>query len=569
MIAAVLGIVARFFKQPLILAYLVAGVLIGPFAFGLIKNGQIIETFASIGIIFLLFLVGLELDPKKLFEIGNTALIASFFQIVFSGALYLLVSKLFGFSSISSIYLAIAFTFSSTAIIVTLLSNRNDLDSLHGKIIVGILLVQDFVAIFLLTIMSGVNTSASHLALFQFIYQLVFKALALFITTYLVSKYVFPPIFRRIAKTHELLFLTSLAWCFFLVIVSISMGFSAEIGAFLAGISLATLPYSTHVAAKAKPLRDFFIMIFFIYLGTNLIFTDIVIAIKPAIIFSLLILLVNPAIVTLVVSFLGYKKRTSFITGITLTQISEFSFIIIALGVKLNILEKNALTLTSLVAIITVFISTYLIANSNKLYHFLRPYLGFLNSGHKKDDLDNLPDELKDHIILIGYHRMGGKILETLKEQGEKVAIIDYDPRRIKELIDQKEICVYGDAVDHDIVDLLSLSKAKMVISTIDKIEESEMVLKTYKQINHHLKFIMTASDKDEAVELYGIGADLVIVPSMISGDYLSFILKRLKKNEVKIDDLKKQELASLQNHTQDVMVEKFTKVAESDKAKA
>lgn len=244
-VAAVLGVFARLFKQPLILAYLVAGILIGPFALGVINEPKIIETFASIGIIFLLFLIGLELNPRKLLEIGNTALIAGFFQIVFSGIFYFIAVKLIGYSSTASAYMAVALAFSSTAIIITLLSNKNDLDTLHGKLLVGILLVQDFVAIFLLTIMSGINSSGDNPAILQLSTQIIFRAIILFVSIFLISKYVFPPIFRRIARSQELLFITSLAWCFFLSIVALSLGFSAEIGAFLAGVSLATLPYST------------------------------------------------------------------------------------------------------------------------------------------------------------------------------------------------------------------------------------------------------------------------------------------------------------------------------------
>ena len=557
-IAAALGLVARFFKQPLILAYLVAGVLIGPFAFGLIQNTQIIENFASIGIVFLLFLIGLELNPKKLLEIGNSALIAAFFQILFSGILYFLSTMVFHYNTTSAAYLAIALTFSSTAIIVTLLSNKNDLDSLHGKLLVGILLVQDFVAIFLLTIISGINSSGTSVAVLQLSSSILVKAILLFATTFLVSKYVFPSIFARIAKSHELLFLTSLAWCFLLAIISISLGFSAEIGAFIAGVSLASLPYSTHIAATAKPLRDFFLMIFFIYLGTTLVFTNFTTTVVPAIILSLIVMIINPIVVTVVLSFLGYRKRTSFITGISLTQISEFSFLVVALGVKANILPQEALTMVSTIALITVLFSTYLISNSQKIYHLVKPLLVFVKTGKRNDDLYNLPEELKDHVILIGYHRMGSIIFKTLKEIGEKIAVIDYDPRRIQELIDHNEICTYADAVDHEIIEDLKPQSAKMLISTIDKLEENQLILETYKKVNPKLKIIMAASNNEDAEELYSLGADLIVVPSMISGDYLSYLLKQISKKDITLEQLRKKEIEVLSAGEADKLVKKF-----------
>jgi Kef-type K+ transport system membrane component KefB len=559
-VAAILGIFARFFKQPLILAYLIAGVLIGPFAFGLIKNPKIIEDLASVGIIFLLFLIGLELNPKKLFEIGHSALVAAFFQIIFSGAFYFAASMLFGFTSTASAYLAIGLTFSSTAIIVTLLSNKNDLDSMHGKLLVGILLVQDFVAIFLLTMISGINSSGETINIFNLSSQIIIKAILLFAVIFLVSKYIFPPVFQKIAKSHELLFLTSLAWCFFLAIVSMVLGFSAEIGAFAAGVSLATLPYSVHVAAKTRPLRDFFLMIFFIYLGTTLVFTNFSTTIAPALVLSLIVMIVNPIVVTIVLSLLGFRKRTSFITGISLTQISEFSFIVIALGVKGNVLPQETITLVSTVAVITVFISTYLISSSQAIYHFFKPLLSLIKTNRQNEDLHNVPEQLSDHIILIGYHRMGTKIFKTLKSLGEKVAVIDYDPRRIRELIDQNEICTYADAIDHEVIQELKLSKAKMIISTIDKIEENRLIYETYKKDNKKLQFIMTAQDNEDSDDLYKMGVDLVIVPSLISGDYLSFLLEKLNKKQVTLEDLKKKELESITNGESGELVRQFVK---------
>lgn len=557
-VAAVLGAFARLFKQPLILAYLVSGILIGPFALGVINEPKIIETFASIGIIFLLFLIGLELNPKKLLEIGNTALIAGFFQILFSGIFYFIAVKIIGYSSTASAYMAVALAFSSTAIIITLLSNKNDLDTLHGKLLVGILLVQDFVAIFLLTIMSGINSSGDNPAILQLSTQIIFRAIILFISIFLISKYVFPPIFRRIARSHELLFITPLAWCFFLSIVALSLGFSAEIGAFLAGVSLATLPYSHHIASKTRPLRDFFIMIFFIFLGTNLVFKNIETIIIPAIAISLLVLIINPIVVTLVLSFMGYRRRTVFLTGISLTQISEFAFIVVALGIKSNILPKEALTLVSMVAVITVFVSTYLYSASNKIYSRISPLLNKIKEIHKAKDIYNLKDEIKDHIVLIGYHRMGTILFEALKAKGETVAVIDYDPKRIQELIDRNEICTYADAVDHDIIEELNLKKAKMVISTIEKIEENQLVMETYRVVNKKLKVILTAQNIEEAEELYQLGADLVVVPSLISGDYLAYLLGRINKKEITIEQLKSKELESIANGESDQLVRQF-----------
>lgn len=560
-VATVLGIIARLFRQPLVLAYLVAGVLIGPVALGLIDNPHIIETFAEIGIVFLLFLVGLELNPKRLTEIGNTALIAGFMQIIISGVFYYIIGQMFGYSSSTAIYMAIAFTFSSTAIIVTLLSNRKDLDSVHGKIIIGILLVQDFVALFLLTIMSAMHSSQIDLPIFQFVYQTIFRAGILFLSIYLVNRFLLPRVFNRIARSHELLFISSLAWCFALAVASLSLGFSAEIGAFLAGITIATLPFSKHIASKTKPLRDFFIMIFFVYMGSNLVFDDAVKVLPQAIALALAILIINPIVVSIAVSLMGFRKRTSFLSGITLTQTSEFSFIVIVLGTKLSILPKETITLASLVAIFSIFISTYLIENGSKVYAKLRGKLFFLRPNSSGHDLENLPaDGLRNHTILIGYHRIGGIVLETLKEIGQEVAVIDYDPNQIKPLIEQKEYCIYGDAIDQDIIENLHVKNAKAVISTIDKFEESLAVIEEYRKANRNIEIIVTASDSDEALDLYKAGANLVIVPALISGDYLSFLLKKIGKGDVTMNEIRKKEVKAIEEHKTEPMIRSILK---------
>lgn len=563
-VAAGLGIFARLLKQPLILAYLIAGILIGPFALGLINNFDLIQNFASIGIVFLLFFIGLELNPKRLIEVGKSVMTISLVQILVLAVIYYFASLKLGLTGLAAIYFSLAFTFSSTAIIVTLLSNKKDLDSLHGKIIVGVLLVQDFVAIILLTLVPGLQNGVNEI-LSPSSFQILIKVALLFAIVFLIGKYILPPVFSKIARSQELLFLSSLAWCFLMVIFSYGLGFGSEIGAFLAGISLAPLPFSAHISSKTKPLRDFFHTIFFVYLGSTLIFAHAAKVIVPAIIFSIIILIINPFVVMATMSIIGFRKRTSFITGITLTQISEFSFIVVAMGNKLKILPDEAMALTSLVAIITIFISTYLISNSTKLFHKLSPFLSFIESGKKQEIMMSLPEHMQDHIILVGYHSIGEIVLDALKDQKQESVVVDVDPYRINKLINQGDNSIYGDAVDREIMEKLEVKKAKIVVSTLDKLEENKLMIELYHQVNKKIKFIMISEDSEDALELYEFGADLVIVPTLISGDYMAYVLKRILNNEVKIEDQKTREIKSIEKHKEEVVLHNFIKT-ESNK---
>jgi len=562
-VAAGLGIVARLLKQPLILAYLITGIILGPFALGLVKNFDLIQNFASIGIVFLLFLIGLELNPRRLIEVGKSVLAISVVQIGILAVIYYFASIRIGLDGMAAVYFALAFTFSSTAIIVTLLSNKKDLESLHGKIIVGILLVQDFVAIILLTLFPGLKSNPG--AIFSSAStQIAIKVILLFTLVFLIGKFVLPPVFSKIARSQELLFLSSLAWCFLMVIFSYGLGFGSEIGAFLAGISLAPLPFSAHISSKTKPLRDFFHTIFFVYLGSTLIFAHASKVIIPAVIFSLIIIIINPIVIMVTMSVLGFRKRTSFITGITLTQISEFSFIVVAMGNKLEILPKETMAMTSLVAIITIFVSTYLISNSTKIFHRLSPYLGIIESDKKQETLMSLPDNLENHTILVGYHSIGEIVLDELKIQKVETVVIDVDPYRINKLIEQGDHSIYGDAIDHEIMEKINVKKARMVISTLDKLEENKMLIELYRKENRKIQFVMISDDSEEALELYGVGADLVIVPSLISGDYLAYMLKRINSGEVKIEEQREREVKSIEKHQEEIVLHNFIKKTKS-----
>ncbi len=558
-VATILGIMAKLLKQPLILAYLLTGVIVGPFALGLIKNIEIVEGLASIGIVFLLFFIGLELNPRRLIELGKSALTIALVQILILGSIYYFACLGLGLSGMGAIYLALALTFSSTAIIVTLLSNKKDLESLHGKILVGILLVQDFVAVAMLAIFPGIGENGG-IGFSSATTQIIIKALILFALVFLVGKFILPPIFAKIAKSQELLFISSIAWCFILVVLSFGLGFGSEIGAFLAGISLAPLPFSAQISTKTKPLRDFFHTMFFVYLGSTLVFADVEKIAVPSLLFSLIILILNPIIIIITMSIIGFRKKTSFLTGISLTQISEFSFIVIAAGNKLQILPSETMTLTSMVAIITVFVSTYLISHASKIFRILSPYLGFLESGKKGETLMRLPEKLKNHNVLIGYHRIGEILLDTLRQQKKETVVIDVDPARINKLIDMGENCIYGDATDSELMEKINLSEASMAISTLDKLEENKILIDYYRNENKKITLIMVSEDVDDALELYEKGADLVVVPTVISGDYLAYLLNRINNGEIKVAKQREKEIEAIEKHKEDLVLHRFIK---------
>ena len=364
-ILVVLGVsfVMRILKQPLIIGYILSGILVGPSALNLFNGSETIVTFSEMGIAFLLFIVGLHLSPKVIKEVGKISLVTGIGQIVFTSLIGYVIGIALGFSWIVALYIAVALTFSSTIIIMKLLSDKDALEKLYGKVSIGFLLVQDLVAIIILIIISSIasGSGASEILLSTVLKGSLFLAILI-----PISIYVLPRLGDFFAKSQEFLFLFSIAWGFSLSLLFLYAGFSIEVGALIAGIMLSMSPYSYEISAKLKPLRDFFIISFFIVLGSQMILGDISNLIVPAIVFSLFILVGNPIIVMILMGMFGYSKKTGFMAGLTVAQISEFSLILIMLGVKTGSLSQQILSFVTMIGLLTIAGSTYMIIYSDQ-----------------------------------------------------------------------------------------------------------------------------------------------------------------------------------------------------------
>jgi len=337
-IATILAYFARYIKQPLILAYMLAGIVIGPLGLKLISDQANIAVLSELGIAFMLFIVGLELDIKKLTHLGFVTFTAGIGQIIFTFAVGYLIALIF-FSKVVALFVAAALTLSSTIIVIKLYSDKNELGTLHGRIVLGILLAQDLVAVFLLAALTGADGFASQAIMFS-----ILKGLIMIIIAF-AAGYLFKYVFKPIAKSQELLFLSAVAWCFFLIFVADQFKFSIAIGAFLAGISLASLPYNIEIIGRTRSLRDFFATIFFVSLGMQIAFNGVGTLLIPAIVFSMFVIVGNPLIVLIISGLLGYKGRTSFLAAIAIAQISEFSLILVAIGFARGMLSQDILSL--------------------------------------------------------------------------------------------------------------------------------------------------------------------------------------------------------------------------------
>ena len=528
LILVVLGIsfIMRLLKQPLIIGYIISGIILGPLFLGVVPKIELLGAFSEFGVALLLFIVGLHLSPRVIKEVGKISLVTGIGQVVFTSIIGYFIAIFLGFPPITSLYIAIALTFSSTIIIMKLLSDKDALDKLYGKISIGFLLVQDLIAIIFLIIVSSFS---SGLDVANILIAVIAKGILLMIVLLPVSIYILPRLSNFFAKSQELLFLFSIAWGLGLASLFFYIGLSIEVGALIAGILLSISPYSYEVGSKLRPLRDFFIIFFFILLGSQMIFGDITKFIFPAIVLSLFILVGNPLIVMILMGLLGYGKRTGFMAGLTVAQISEFSLILVALGVKVGHLSIEVLSFVILIGIVTIAGSTYMIMYSEKIYPLISKYLSIFERKKLKDK--EISEKEFDYILL-GYNRIGFSILKSFSKLGKNYVVIDFNPDTTKRLSEKKVNCIYGDAEDIEFLQELRIEKSKLIVSTIPEIEPNLLLINKLRRKNKDAIVIVTARQISEAFELYNLGADYVILPHFLGGEHTAELIERAKTNK-------------------------------------
>jgi len=546
LIATFFGIIFRHLKQPTILAYIFTGIVLGSSVLNVLQFNEFITVFSELGIAFLLFLVGLNLDLRVLREIGKPSILVGAGQIIFTSFLGFIISNFMGFGLLEAIYIAIALSFSSTIIIVKLLGDKKELNSLYGKISIGVLLLQDFIAILVLLFISslGEGTSISQIAI-----DFIVKGLAFFAVSFFVAKFLLTKMFDKSAESQELLFLSAISWCMLLTVFSKFLGLSFEIGAFVAGVSLASIPYSFEVSGKIKYLRDFFLVLFFVSLGSTIVVTSFNQVLVQALILSALVLIGNPLIVMVLMQFLGYRSKTSFLVGLTIAQISEFSLIVIALGLKVGHISSEIVSVITLTAVITITISTYYIIYSQKLYSLFGGVLKKLQRSNLMDELPEKSPGKKINLIVVGFGKAGRIIFEALKIDKREVLLVDFDPFVIKELRSRGFNALYGDATDQEVLDTLMDFTPHMIVSTSENLATDIELLK-YVKGKSKLPVIVLARDTEDAKKLYNHKADLVLVPELISGKTMSDHLKVIMDNPSEIEFLKEISLIEIERYS-------------------
>lgn len=513
--AGAAAFIGRLARVPGIVAYIVAGLLLGP-AFGIVEVDNAMETIAEFGIALLLFLVGLELSFEKIKDVGKVALAAGLGQVVFTAAGGYFLCWMLGFGPMDSLFLAVGLTFSSTVVVVKLLDQLGDLNRLYGRIAVGIFLVQDLVVVLVLTFLAGIarGGEAADLNLAT-VATGIFKAFGgmalLLLAVVGASKFILPRPFAWAARTPEVIFLWALCWCFLVVLAAEELELSLEIGAFLAGISLAQLPYNDDLRRRVHPLMNFFVAVFFISLGIQMEFGEAAAAWPSAIALSLFVLIGNPLIFMIIITRMGYGEKTAFKTSVTVAQISEFSFIFAAMGVTAGLIGSEILSITALVGVITIVASAYMILQSESLYRLFRAS-GILRIFRARENDANAErmQQRSDHIVVVGMSPFGRNIVKRLGEQGYRVLAIDTDPVKLHALPCETMI---GNVEYASVFEEADVPRSRLVVSAL-QIEDTNQLL-AFRCKEADIPCVIHAFDPSVVDDLLELDVDYLMMPKV------------------------------------------------------
>lgn len=551
--ATVMSYLARLARQPLLLGYIAAGVAIGPLGLGWIGDFQVIQQLAELGLAFLLFIVGLELDVKKLGQAGKTAVVTTSVQVLGSGALCWATALALGYRGLPAVYVGAALAFSSTMIVVKLLNDRSELDTEPGTITLGVLLLQDVAAIAVLAVQphlgsaGGVEGAASP---WVTIGVSLAKGLGLLLATLGISRFVLPWLFRWAAKSPEIVLLSAVSWCFLVCYGAMQAELSVAMGALLAGASISTFPYTLEVVARIQTLRDFFSTLFFVSLGL-LITKPTPLLLLATLVLTVAVVLSRLLTVLPTLRALGWDNRTGLISALHLSQASEFAVVIVLIGVspERGHIDRELVSLIVMTLVVTSTLSSYLIGGSHALAQ------RFMRGSEKGVLADQHQRETRRHqrrhgtpLLLVGCFRVGSSLVRELLADGRQFAVVDFSPHIHEGLKALGVQATYGDVSQLDTLQHAGVSDAQTLVASIPddflRGTDNLKLLQALRKLNPGARLIVTADSITRALELYKAGADFVLVPRVLSARRLREAIEAGERGE--LEALRAQEIEAL-----------------------
>lgn len=510
LVSALAGLVAVRLHQPLVVAFVAVGVVVGPSVLGVVQPGSELELFAELGVALLLFVVGLKLDLHVVRDLGPVALVVGAVQVAVVAVAGAGLALAVGMEVEAALYVGIGLALSSTVIVVKLLSDRHEIDDLHGRLAVGILIVQDlFAVVAMIAVASAGEEESGSLA--AALASAVLGGAALLVVLAALMRWVLTPLLHALARNADLLLLFAIAWAVGVAAASEAVGMGPEVGAFLAGFSLASTPYREAIGSRLVTVRDFLLLFFFIDLGSRLEPGEAVDQLAVALLLSAFVLVAKPLVIVALLGALRYRSRVALETGLSLAQISEFSLILAALGLRYGHIDEETTTLMIVVALVTITASSYLLLNSEAIARRVAPALQLLERGppvHAPPEHEAPPD-----VVVVGLGRYGEGIVSGLLERDVDVLGVDFDPEALSRWAQAGVAVLYGDAEDPELPHLLPLPESGWIVSSIRRTDANLALLHALEKRGYAGRVAVAAHRQADAERLLAAGADRVLLP--------------------------------------------------------
>ncbi len=542
--ATLLAYVARMLGQPLLLAYIGAGLLVGPPGLGLVHNEHEIAELSELGLAFLMFIVGLEIDLKKLVSSGRVGALVGAIQVVLCAVMTLGFAMLFGFSGLPALYLGVASAFSSTMIVVKLLSDKSELDTVDGRLTLGILLMQDVLAIVVLALQPNLEEPS----LIPIGISLL-SGLGLVAGALLASRFVLPSLFRYVAKSPEIVLISAISWCLIVGYLAVLANFSIAMGALIAGVTLSAFPYSLDVVAKIRTLRDFFVTLFFVSLGMQLHIGSIQIVLTAVALSGVVIasrfLTIGPALY-----LMGYGARIGTLCSLSLAQAGEFALVIAALGLSLGHIGRDVASILVLTLVITSTLSTYMVMANHAIAHRAVALLKRLGITERAGPAAPASQAAEHEVVVLGFHRAASSILHLTQgsDHRHNLLVVDFSPEVYGELQAMAVPIVYGDISNLDTLEHAGVEQASIVVSTVSEDflrgTDNITLLRQVRRLNPRARVILSAETFERARQMYEAGADYVILPRVETARAFVDVLEAAERGE--LDVLRARAIADL-----------------------
>lgn len=536
--ATALAFIAKKTKQPPLIAYLFTGILIGPVFLNLVTETELINILSELGLGFLLFLIGIEMKIDDIREILKPVGRIAVLQTVLQTGLAFVIPYALGFTLMETFVIALCTVFGATPVIVKLLSEKDELSTLPSKIDVGVLILQDIYLIIILALFSSGNLTNPGQVGFTLVKVLVMIGV-ITVVSLASSRYILPRIFKRIADNEHAFFIYGITWAFVFITFAESLGLSIEVGAFLAGLGLGQIPYNTELKERIRPLTDFFMIIFFSTIGLSLNAQNLLVYWKEALIASAILMVGNFLIMFYLIDREKFTPETSFIGSLNMTQVSEFSLVVGGIAVTQGYIASDILGYLSMMALVTMSLSTYLINYNQEIYQKVEHLLERFEDEEKQDvEIESL----EDHAVLIGYDETVRPVVDVIQEQYDQLIVIDNDSSRTEELSRKNFEYIYGDFKHGEIRKASRLDKAKLVICISPDLEVNKRMLN---DVGLDTTVFAKATDFEDAAELYDLGAHYVILENTIAGEktaeYIEIFLEDKKLLDKEIEDEKQR----------------------------